>query len=342
LLDDWLPNAQKNQAGGPENKLIDEEFNSNKFQNQKIKLARHFSPEDPIILSKEDSSEFLQTIPDNIIKLVITSPPYNIGKRYEKQVELELYLESQIKIINELVRVLSPEGSICWEVGNYVDKGEIYPLDIYYYRIFKQCGLQLRNRIIWHFNHGLHCSNRFSGRYETILWFTKSDNYTYNLDDVRVPSKYPGKRHYKGPNKGQPSCNPKGKNPSDFWEIVVQDWEKEIWEIPNVKSNHPEKTIHPCQFPIELCERCVLALTNENDYVLDPFMGVGSAILASIIHNRRAIGVDKEEEYVNITQDRIHALFNGSLNYRKMTKKIYQPTGREKVSKIPPEWKETK
>ena len=126
---------------------------------------------------------------------------------------------------------------------------------------FKGFGLKLRNRIIWRFNHGLHCKKRFSGRYETILWFTKNDEYVFNLDPVRVPSKYPGKRHFKGPKRGQLSGNPLGKNPSDIWDVVQQDWEDEVWDIPNVKANHPEKTEHPCQFPVELVQRCVLALT---------------------------------------------------------------------------------
>ena len=161
-----------------------------------------------------------------------------------------------------------------WEVGDYVEAGEVYPLDIYFYDIFKDAGFHLRNRIIWHFEHGLHASKRFSGRYETILWLTKSHKYTFNLDDIRVPSKYPGKTHYKGAKRGQPSGNPLGKNPSDFWNVVTSDWEKEIWDVPNVKANHPEKTIHPCQFPIELIQRCVLALTDQGDLVLDPFLGV--------------------------------------------------------------------
>ncbi len=158
---------------------------------------------------------------------------------------------------------------------------------------------------MWHFRHGLHTSKRFSGRYETILWFTKSDHYTFNLDPVRVPSKYPGKLHYKGPNKGKPSGNPKGKNPSDVWEVVCNDWENELWDIPNVKSNHPEKTIHPCQYPVELAERCVLALTNEGDWVFDPYAGVGSSLIASLKHGRRAMGSEKEPEYVKIMQERI-------------------------------------
>lgn len=116
--------------------------------------------------------------------------------------------------------MLKSTGSICWQVGNYVEQGEVFPLDIFYYSLFKKQGLYLRNRIIWHFEHGLHASKRFSGRYETLLWFTKSKEYTFNLDSVRVPSKYPGKRHYKGEKKGQPSSNPRGKNPSDVWQIA--------------------------------------------------------------------------------------------------------------------------
>ena len=187
-----------------------------------------YSKDKDIILHEGDAFEFLRTLPDNLITLAITSPPYNIGKVYEKKVKITDYLAEQEKIIGELVRILKSSGSICWEVGNYVDKGEVFPLDILYYDILKKMGLKLRNRIIWHFGHGLHASKRFSGRYETILWFTKTDDYTFNLDAVRIPSKYPGKRHYKGVKKGQPSCNPKGTNPADIWEVVSQDWENEL------------------------------------------------------------------------------------------------------------------
>ncbi|MEM4204089.1 MAG: site-specific DNA-methyltransferase, partial [Candidatus Methanomethylicaceae archaeon] len=241
-------------------------------------------------------------------------------------------------LIAQLHRVLREDGSICWQVGNFVEDGEVFPLDILYYPIFKELGMKLRNRIVWKFGHGLHASKRFSGRYETILWFTKSDRYIFNLDAVRVPAKYPGKRHFKGPNRGKPSCNPLGKNPSDVWEILAQDWEELVWDIPNVKSNHPEKTIHPCQFPIELVERCVLALTNEGDWVFDPYMGVGSALIAALMHGRRAMGCEKETSYVEIAHQRILDYFNGTLRYRPMGKPVYQPTGREKVSKIPEEW----
>jgi adenine-specific DNA-methyltransferase len=145
-------------------------------------------------LACEDNLTFMRPLNDGSMKLIVTSPPYNIGKKYESRTPLDLYIESQAQVISECIRLLHPNGSLCWQVGNHVDKGEIFPLDTILYPIFKQHGLKLRNRIIWHFGHGLHCQNRFSGRYETILWFTKSDKYTFNLDPIRIPSKYPGKK----------------------------------------------------------------------------------------------------------------------------------------------------
>lgn len=306
------------------------------------KITGAFSEKHRIVLICDDTYNFLQTVPDETIKLIITSPPYNIGKEYENKIPIEDYLNLHDKIIEQLVRILKSDGSICWQVGNYVDNSEVFPLDILYYNHFKKHGLKLRNRIIWHFNHGLHASKRFSGRYETILWFAKSDSYTFNLDSVRVPSKYPGKRHFKGPNRGLPSCNPLGKNPSDIWEFVINDWDKEIWSIPNVKANHPEKTCHPCQFPIELAERCVLALTNEDDWVLDPYCGSGSALIAALKQNRKSIGIDKESNYIDVAKQRIENFYSGTLKIRPMGKPIYEPTGKEKISQIPMEWQEDK
>src|SRR6266542_2378582 len=263
-----------------------------------------------------DALKYLEKFPEKKFDLIITSPPYNVGKSYEVKETIERYLKSQEEIIKELVKVLSDRGSICWQVGNYVEKGEVFPLDIYYYNIFKKFDLKLRNRIIWYFGHGLHASKRFSGRYETILWFTKTDDYIFNLDDVRVPAKYP----------------------SDIWEIVAKDWEKELWDIPNVKSNHPEKTEHPCQFPVELVERCVLALTNEDSWILDPFAGVGSSLIAAVKNNRNAIGIDKEEKYCKVSKQRIQQLKEGKLKLRPITKPIHKPSPNDKVAKVPAEW----
>mgnify|MGYP000175245778 CR=1 FL=1 len=164
-------------------------------------------------------------------------------------------------IIIELDRVLKKSGSICWQVGNYVKKGEIFPLDVFYYDVFKELNYTLKNRIIWQFNSGMHASLRLSGRYETLLWFTKSPTeYTFNLNSIRVPQKYMGKTN----KDGIPTGNPLGKNPSDFWEILKSEYDGGVWKFPNVKANHPEKSIHPCSFPIELAERCVLAFSDKN------------------------------------------------------------------------------
>lgn len=291
-----------------------------------IKISDIFDQKSDFVLHEGDTLDLLKSLPDNLVQLVVTSPPYNLGKPYESKIDLEDYLNQQKKVIHECFRVLAPTGSICWQVGNYVTNGEIIPLDIVLYPIFASLGAHLRNRIVWHFGHGLHASKRFSGRYEVILWFTKSDQYVFNLDAVRVPQKYPQKKHFKGPKKGQLSGNPLGKNPTD------------IWEIPNVKANHIEKTIHPCQFPVELIERLVLSLTNENDWVLDPFMGVGSTAIAALIHDRKAIGAEIVKDYAEIAKDRVRRAESGNLQIRPMERTVYSPKGDNIV--IPPQYVE--
>lgn len=264
-----------------------------------------------------DNLEYMRSLENESMHLIVTSPPYNLGKTYEKRTSNEVYIEQQTAAIAEAFRLLHPRGSLCWQVGNYVDDGEVYPLDILLYQKFKDLGLRLRNRIIWTFGHGLHCQNRFSGRYETILWFTKGDDYTFNLDPVRVPSKYPEKKHFKGPKRGQFSSNPLGKNPSD------------VWDIPNVKANHVEKTIHPCQFPVGLVERLVLALTNKGDNVLDPYLGVGSSAIAALKNSRNVFGCDTIKEYIEVAMNRVEQLRLGTLRTRPMNKPVYEPPVRE-------------
>ncbi|MFQ5706290.1 MAG: DNA-methyltransferase [bacterium] len=279
----------------------------------KLKISSKFDPSANFILYESDCLELLRKIPDRFVQLVVTSPPYNLGKPYEKRLKLQDYLVQQRKVIGECVRVLKERGSICWQVGNYVENGEIIPLDIVLFPIFSSLGLHLRNRIIWHFGHGLHASKRFSGRYEALLWFTKNDDYTFNLDSVRLPQKYPNKKHFKGPKKGELSGNPLGKNPGD------------VWDIPNVKANHVEKTVHPCQFPVELIERLVLSMTNAGDWVLDPFMGVGTTAIAALMHNRKAIGAEIKSEYVAVARERVQLAEKGVLRIRPMERGVFDP-----------------
>jgi len=275
------------------------------------RVAPRFAPNETAVVFEGDCRDLLRELPDASVGLVVTSPPYNIGKAYERRISLPVYVSQQEVIIREAVRVLSPTGSLCWQVGNYVERGAIVPLDAVLYPIFASLGLRMRNRIVWHFEHGLHCSRRFSGRHETVVWFTKSDHYTFNLDAVRVPQKYPGKKHFKGPRAGEYSCNPLGKNPGD------------VWIIPNVKNNHVEKTEHPCQFPVELIERLVLALTSEDEWVLDPFLGVGTTIVAAIRHGRRGIGAEIVPRYAELARQRVADEMRGNLRTRPMGRPIY-------------------
>lgn len=289
-------------------------------------MIRHqYHPEAEVTLFRGDCLDLLGQIPDGAARLIVTSPPYNIGKKYEKRTSLRAYLREQLATLRECRRILALDGSLCWQVGNHIaEDGEVHPLDIYIHRICKRFGLKLRNRIIWHFEHGLHCRSRFSGRYETILWFTKSDKYFFNLDAVRVPQKYPGKKYFKGAKAGQYSCHPLGKNPGD------------LWAIPNVKHNHVEKTIHPCQFPIELIERLVLALTKPRDLVVDPYLGVGSAACAAVLHHRRAAGADIVPEYLTVARERIKLALAGKLRKRPLGRPIYQPGPRDRIAQLPP------
>lgn len=287
------------------------------------RIATDFAAGANAVLHTGDCLDLLAGLPDGLARLVVTSPPYNIGKQYERRVKLDDYLESQARVISECVRILAEDGSICWQVGNYVEDNEIIPLDIALWPTFRALGLKMRNRIVWHFEHGLHCSKRFSGRYETIVWLTKSDKYVFNLDSVRVPQKYPGKKYFKGPKTGQYSSNPLGKNPGD------------LWIIPNVKHNHVEKTIHPCQFPVELVERLVLAMTRPGDWVVDPYMGVGTALAAAVRHGRRGLGAEIDPKYVAVARERVEAAVSGTLRTRPMGRPVYQPTGREGVSQNP-------
>ncbi len=280
---------------------------------QELNVSSAFSAERDLVVFEGDCNDLLAAIPSNSIQLVVTSPPYNLGKEYEQRLDLLRYVEEQRRVIEECVRVLSPQGSLCWQVGNFVQGAEIIPLDSLLFPVFRELGLKLRNRVVWHFEHGLHCSKRFSGRYETILWYTKSDRYIFNLDPVRIPQKYPGKKHFKGPKVGQYSGNPLGKNPGD------------VWVIPNVKSNHVEKTEHPCQFPVELIERLVLSMTTKGDWVLDPFMGVGSSLIAAVRHERRAAGAELVSKYVATAKRRLLEEQRGTLRTRPMHKPVYDP-----------------
>ena len=284
-------------------------------------------------LEQADSSAFVQSIECESVDLLVTSPPYFIGKEYDHSTLVADFKKIVFQLLPDLERVLKPGGSICWQVGNHVCKDGIMPLDYIVASAMRQSEeFQLRNRIIWTFSHGNHARRRFSGRHETILWYTKGNDYFFDLDAVRVPQKYPGKRHYKGPNKGKFSGNPLGKNPGDYWELGA------VWDIPNVKANHVEKTEHPCQFPIALVRRLVLALCPKGGIVLDPFVGSGTTAVAALLDGRNFLGCDISDKYLEIAKSRLNSLTNGTLKFREDVP-THVPSGKEMVAIAPDHFK---
>lgn len=291
-------------------------------------------------LYEGDCFELLKQLPNESIDLIITSPPYCIGKAYENpKDDIDTFKREHLLIFPEIYRVLKPGGSICWQVGYHVDQGSVVPLDFYVYEIFTSKNqdltfpIILRNRIVWTFGHGLNSQNRFSGRHELILWFTKGNEYKFDLDAVRVPQKYPGKRSYRGPNKGKLSGNPAGKNPSDVWEAAT-----DVWDIPNVKANHVEKTTHPCQFPVSIPRRLIKALAPKNGMILDPFMGVGTTGVAAALEGRKFAGAELQHDYFEIAKARVKSALDGTIKIRE-DKPVALPNPHSAVAKLPDEFR---
>ncbi|MGI6635490.1 MAG: DNA-methyltransferase [Christensenellales bacterium] len=298
----------------------------------KLSFSQEYNVSNPFTLYNGDCLNLLKQLPSESVDLVITSPPYCMGKAYEDpNDDIETFKNQHTLIFDDIYRTVKPGGSICWQVGYHVSEKCIIPLDYVIFNLFtdnskmSEYPLILRNRIIWTFGHGLNSTRRFSGRHETILWFTKGDSFDFNLDEIRVPQKYPGKRSYKGPRKGQLSGNPLGKNPSD------------VWEIPNVKARHIEKTEHPCQFPVAIPQRLIKALTKQNDLVLDPFMGSGTTGVAAAIEQRRFAGAELQVDYYNIAIERITDAKEGRAKIREDIP-VVMPNPNTAVAKLPEEF----
>ena len=297
-----------------------------------MKIYKRFKETNYITIFKGDCSRLLHQIPSESVDLIVTSPPYCMGKAYEDpRDDINTFKQLHEWIFEDIYRVAKPGGSICWQVGYHVSERCVIPLDYIIYELFTENSrnlkypLVLRNRIIWTFGHGLNSTTRFSGRHETILWFTKGELQKFKLDDIRVPQKYPGKRAYKGPHKGELSGNPYGKNPSD------------VWEIPNVKAKHVEKTEHPCQFPVAIPRRLIQGLTDPGSLVIDPFMGSGTTGVAALLENRRFAGAELQAEYYEIAATRLRDTLDGCIKVREDVP-VHEPNPNAAVATLPEEF----
>ncbi|MDR0522498.1 MAG: site-specific DNA-methyltransferase [Planctomycetaceae bacterium] len=250
-----------------------------------------------------DSLVAQRMLPANLIDLVITSPPYNIGKEYESVLSVEEYVSWTKRWTHETCRLLSENGSLLLNLG-YVcveSKGRAVPLP---YLLWNEIPLYLNQEIVWNYSAGVACKNYLSPRNEKILWYVKDrNNYIFNLDDIRDKNiKYPNSKK-----NGKLRVNTLGKNPSDVWEIA------KVTTGQNRSS--AERTPHPCQFPMDLVNRLVLGFSSQNGIILDPFAGSGTTILSGIKYGRFCIGFEIREDYCEIAKKRILNNYTQTLQF---------------------------
>ena len=236
-------------------------------------------------------------LPDKLFNLIITSPPYNIGKEYEDVVPVADYVKWTGLWASESCRLLADNGAFLLNIG-YVrveGKGRAIPLP---YLLWDKIPLFLNQEIVWNYSAGVACKNYLSPRNEKLLWYVKdAENYVFNLDAIRDQNvKYPNsKRH------GKPRVNTLGKNPSDVWEIA---------KITTGEGRSAsERTAHPCQFPMDLINRIVLGFSNEKDIVFDPFLGSGTTMESCIRNNRYCIGFEVRKDYCDIAVQRLQQYY---------------------------------
>lgn len=250
-----------------------------------------------------DCIDVLATMSENLVNTIVTSPPYNLNKKYGKYDDnkpLEEWEALIEKVAIEAKRVLKHNGSFFLNVSPIPDKKtkEIIPLDAIAYFIFKRQGFYLRNSIVWHFNNMQNCTNRLSGRWESVLWFVKDINdYIFNLDDIRIPFITKNDKRLIGKT---------GRNPTDTWSFDLS--ESDFWYFDRVNNMTKEKlgiSEHPCIFPTPMIERIIKMSTNEGDIVLDPFLGSGTTLVAAQKLNRIGLGIELDERFNEIIDKRI-------------------------------------
>lgn len=232
-----------------------------------------------------DCLEGMRLLPDDSVDLIVTSPPYNIGKSYEQKLPIESYLKWSESYLKEIYRVLKPSGNFMFQVGQYVDDNtNNIPLTYLLFPLLTNTGFKLRQEVIWYFRGGMPAKKKLTGQNEKIMWLYKGDSLPYfDLDSIRV-------KKWQAFDKRN---NPNGKNPTD------------VWEFNRVAGNSREKTKHPCQFPSTMIERIIKGWSVEGGTVLDPFIGSGTTAVVASRLNRKFIGFELEPEYVRIANKRL-------------------------------------
>lgn len=250
-----------------------------------------------------DCQEALRKLPAEIIDSTITSPPYNIGKEYEQILDTQQYVNWLAEIFSEVKRVTVNDGNLLLNLGylKIENVGRAIPIP---YLLWDKIDMFLQQEIVWNYGAGVSCKNYLSPRNEKICWYVKSRNgYTFNLDAIRDPNVlYPNQKK-----NGRLRCNTIGKNPSDVWQIA------KVTSGKNRSSE--ERTAHPAQFPEDLVKRMVKGFTNENDLLLDPFIGSGTVAAVAMKEKRFFLGFEINEDYCKIIAKRLQFVYADIKSY---------------------------
>ncbi|MGA9755296.1 MAG: site-specific DNA-methyltransferase [Desulfobaccales bacterium] len=230
------------------------------------------------------SSEAMAEIPDNSVHLMVTSPPYNVGKDYDEDLTLEEYLEFLIKVWREVHRVLVPGGRACINIANLGRKPYI-PLHAYIIQGMVEMGFLMRGEIIW---------NKAASASPSTAWGSWRSPANPTLRDVHEYILIFSKAGFSRKN---PAKNRATISREEFLELT-----KSVWTFPAVSAR---SIGHPAPFPVALPYRLIQLYTYEGDVVMDPFMGSGQTAIAALQGNRHYIGCEIEAEYVRLAEKRI-------------------------------------
>ena len=266
------------------------------FEEVKAKLGVPYYEEENVLIYNGDSMRLLPLLGDETINSVITSPPYNIGKQYASycdRLPVDEYLNWSREWLSFIPKVLKKDGSFLLNLGYFEvpGKGRNVPIP---YLLWDKIDMYLLQEIVWNYGAGVACKKMLSPRNEKWLWYVMDPTrYTFNLDAIRDPDvKYPNQKK-----NGKLRCNTLGKNPSDVWQIAKV--------TSGANRSSVERENHPAQFPTDLVDRIILGMTNEQDIILDPFLGSGSTAISALSHGRKCIGFEISEEYCDIAKRRI-------------------------------------
>ncbi len=238
------------------------------------------------------TSESMQELPDNCIHLMVTSPPYNVGKDYDDDLSQEEYLDLLDRVWRETYRVLAPGGRACINVANLGRKPYI-PLNAMITRQMQEIGFLMRGEIIWHKSASAGTSCAWGS------WMSPANPVLRDTHEyILVFSKREFSRKKPTGEHRQPTITR-----DEFLEVT-----KSVWTFPAASAKSAN---HPAPFPVELPARLIELYTYSGDVVLDPFLGAGTTAVAAAKANRHYIGYEISTEYVEVAAARLSRELGG-------------------------------